>query len=349
MDVQFLSKLIMPVGIFVLTTGSLVVVRGLLLSFLHKWAKKTETELDDIIIKSIKGPSVFWCIAVGIYAGVIVSDMPERYVHYFTRAIDVLVILSVTLALSDLAGRIFRYYVARAALPIPGTGLAHGLIKGVILLLGFVTILHSIGVSITPILTALGVGGLAVALALQDTLANLFAGIHILMERPIRVGDFIKLETGQEGQVTDIGWRSTKIRMQPNNVVVIPNSKLSHSTLVNYSMPEQRMAVQIPIPVGYDVDPDMAESVILDTALKAVGEVPGLLAEPAPRVMLVPGFGENSLDYTLVCQIREFPDQYPVQHELRKRLLKRFREEGISMPYPQRTIHIIKGPQAPGS
>ena len=94
--------------------------------------------------------------------------------------------------------------------------------------------LNAVGVSITPIITALGVGGLAMALALQDTLSNLFAGIHILAEHTIRIGDFIRLETGQEGYVEDISWRTTRIRMLPNNMVIVPNSKLAQSVVVNY-------------------------------------------------------------------------------------------------------------------
>jgi small-conductance mechanosensitive channel len=201
-------------------------------------------------------------------------------------------------------------------------------------------ILHALGVSITPLLTALGVGGLAVALALQDTLANLFAGIHILLERSIRVGDFVRLEGGQEGYVVDIGWRTTKVRMLPNNIVVIPNSKLAQSVLTNYYLPEPRMSLLIPISVSYGSDPEHVERVLIDETLKAAQEVPGLLKEPAPFVRFIPGFGESSLDFTLICQVKEFVDQYLAQHELRKRIFKRFQAEGIEIPFPHRTVYL---------
>jgi small-conductance mechanosensitive channel len=197
-----------------------------------------------------------------------------------------------------------------------------------------------LGISITPLITALGVGGLAVALALQDTLANLFAGIHILVEKSIRVGDFIRLETGQEGYVQDITWRTTRVRMLPNNIVVIPNSKLSQSVVTNYYLPEKRMSVLIPVGVSYQSDPDQVERILVEEAAKAVGEVPGLLGDPAPFVRFIPGFGESSLDFTLVCQVAEFTDQYPAQHELRKRIFRRFRHEGIEIPFPQRVVHV---------
>jgi small-conductance mechanosensitive channel len=192
----------------------------------------------------------------------------------------------------------------------------------------------------SQIITALGVGGLAVALALQDTLANLFAGIHILMEKSIRVGDFVRLETGQEGYVEDITWRTTRIKMLPNNMVIIPNSKLSQSIMTNYYLPEKRMALLIPIGVSYSSDPEKVERILVEEAKKAVGEVPGLLGEPEPAVRFIPGFGESSLDFTLVCHVQEFTDQYPVQHELRKRIFKRFKDEGIEIPFPHRTVYL---------
>jgi small-conductance mechanosensitive channel len=206
--------------------------------------------------------------------------------------------------------------------------------------MGFLIILSVLGISITPLLTALGVGGLAVALALQDTLANLFAGIHILMEKAVRVGDFVKLETGQEGYVEDITWRTTRVRMLPNNIVVIPNSKLSQSVVTNYYLPEKRMSLLIPIGVSYSSDPEEVERILIDEAKKAVGEVQGLRGEPEPFVRFIPGFGESSLDFTLICQVNEFVDQYIAQHELRKRIFKRFREEGIEIPFPHRTVYL---------
>jgi small-conductance mechanosensitive channel len=196
-------------------------------------------------------------------------------------------------------------------------------------------LLSSLGIAITPLLTALGVGGLAVALALQDTLSNLFAGIHLLADRPIRVGDYVRLSLENvEGWVVDVGWRSTRIRMLQNNVVIVPNSKVSQSVITNYDLDETRLALSIRVGVPYNADPDRVERLLVEETLAAVGEVDGLLAQPRPSARLIPGFGEYSLDFTLVCWVARFPDQFQVQHELRKRVLKRLRAEGIEMPLP---------------
>jgi small-conductance mechanosensitive channel len=199
-------------------------------------------------------------------------------------------------------------------------------------------LLSVLGIHITPILTALGLGGLALALALQDTLSNPFAGVHLLADRPIRVGDYVKIAETVEGHVVDIGWRSTRARMLQNTVVVVPNKKVAESVIVNYNMPEPRLALTIRVSVSYKSDVEKVERALVDEAARAAADVAGLLAEPAPLARLIPGFGDSSLYFTLVCQVRSFADQFPVQHEHRKPILRRLRAEGIEIPYPTRAV-----------
>lgn len=334
-----LGSTVLPSVIAVAATGILLVVRAAALRLLRRWGGKTANRLDDIIIPVIATPSIYWCVAIGLYLGIALSDIPEKYVFYASKTIHVIIILSITIAAANLAGKIFRDYIRRSSLPVPTTGLAYGIMYGSILVIGVLVMLSVLGISIAPLITALGVGGLAVALALQDTLSNLFAGIHILVEKSVRVGDFIRLENGLEGYIEDITWRTTRIRMPANNMIVIPNNKLSQSIVTNYCLPEKRLAAQIQVSVGYEADPDLIEAVLLDEAGKAAAALEAVLPDPAPVVHLSPGFGEASLEFTLTVQIREFSDQAPVQHELRKRVLKRFRKEGIAMPFP-RTVFM---------
>ena len=335
-----LAQCLAPALISVVATVILFSVRGIVLRLAQRLADRSETRLDDMVIGSVRVPSLYWCVAIGLYFGLVFSELPEKYLRHLSTLIHVIIIISVTITLANMAGRIFRNYLRRSELPIPSSGLAYGTIKGTILAAGFLIVLNFLGISIAPLLTALGVGGLAVALALQDTLANLFAGLHILVEKSVRVGDFIKLESGQEGYVEDITWRTTRVRMLPNNMVVIPNSKFSQSIITNYYLPERRMSLLIAIGVSYDSDPDLIEKMLIEEASRSVSEIPGLLADPPPMVRFIPGFGDSSLDFTLICQVAEFVDQYLVQHELRKRIFRRFRLEGVEIPFPQRTVHI---------
>ena len=320
----------------------LLALRSLFFKVVRQWSERRASTLGDAIATALRGPSLLWCIAIGLHVGVGLSDLPEKYISYISKSIHVIIILSATTAIANLSGRTYLGYVHKYGLHAGATGLVYGMAKGVIFVTGALIILSVLGVSITPLLTALGVGGLAVALALQDTLANLFAGMHILMERSIRVGDFIRLETGQEGYVEDITWRTTRIKMLPNNMVVIPNNKLSQSVVTNYYLPDRRMSVQIPVRVDYSSDPEKVERVLLDLMRGSQGEIPGLLGEPEPSVRLIPGFGDNALQFSLNCYVGEYTDQFLVQHELRKRIFKRFAEEGIMLqPQPQ-TVYLVK-------
>lgn len=335
-----LKEILTPLGACILVFVLLLTLRRIFLRLVSRWARQTTTKIDDLLVKTLKIPSIYWSIAIAFYIGVAVSNLPARYVFYLTRTIHIVVIFSVTLSLANLLTVLFRHYVSQTKLPIPATGIAQGIIKGAVLIIGALIILNVLGLSITPLVTALGVGGLAVALALQDTLSNLFAGIHILVEKSVRVGDFVRLETGLEGYVEDITWRTTRIRTLPNNIIIIPNSKLSQSVVINYHLPEKRMSLLLPVSVSYSSDPEKVEKILLEEARRASAEIPGLLAEPEPMVRFIPGFGESSLDFTLICQVREFVDQYRVQHELRKRIFQRFKEEGIEIPFPQRTVYL---------
>jgi len=337
---ELMKHMLLPGIILLASVAVLLGVRFAAFRLLHRWAKGTETRLDDIIISSVQSPSLLLAIAIGVHAGLSFSELPEKHLGYLIKIVQVVMILAVTLALANMTGMLFRNYVQKSNIPLPTTGLAYGILKGTILGIGVLIILTHLGISITPLITALGVGGLAVALALQDTLANLFAGIHILVERSIRIGDFIKLETGQEGYVDDITWRTTRVRMLPNNIVVIPNSKLAQSVVTNYYLPEKRMSLLVPVSVSYSSDPEAIERMLVEEATKGAADIPGLLADPAPFVRFIPGFGASSLDFTLICQVAEFADQYLAQHELRKRIFKRFKAEGIEIPFPQRTVHI---------
>ena len=334
------ASLLLSIGIFAGVAGVAFVLRRLLFRSLRAWAQRTATRLDDLLLEAIRIPSLYWIVVLALYVALGSSDLPERYLTYAFKALEVLLIVSVTLVAANLAARAFAYSIERLEITVPITGLSTTIIKTAVITVGALILLNNLGISITPLLTALGVGGLAVALGLQDTLANLFAGIHILLERPVRVGDFIRLETGQEGYVVDIGWRTTRIRMLPNNMVIIPNSKLVQSIVTNYYLPEKRMSLLIPISVSYDADPEHVERVLIEEATRAAGDIPGLLADPPPFVRFIPGFGDFSLDFTLICQVQEFVDQYLAQHELRKRIFKRFKAEGIEIPFPIRTVYL---------
>jgi small-conductance mechanosensitive channel len=334
------KSILISILIILGSAAGLLIMRSLLFGLLHRMTRRTETQIDDLLVAGLRFPSLFLVWVIATYIGIRLTDLPESWFIYATKGMHLSIILTITVGLANVSDRILAYFLKRAELPISVTSLLLAVVKAVFYVIGILIMLNYLGISIAPIITALGVGGLAMALALQDTLSNLFAGVHIMAEQTIRVGDFIRLETGQEGYVEDISWRTTRIRMLPNNMVIVPNNKLSQSVLTNYHLPAREMVLQVPVGVGYGSDPDVVERVLIEEATQAASDMPGLLAEPAPIVRLFPGFGESSLNFTLLCHIREIGDQNPVLAELNVRILKRFRKEGIEFPFPTRTVHL---------
>lgn len=335
-------QLVVPLCLLLATLAVGYLVKRLLFRALHRWAARTSSKVDQVLTQSLGGPIMIWSLILGIYYATESLDLPERSTRLIERTLLILVIISLTMMASRLAGNLVRHFGERAQGSRPVTTLTQNLVQLFVVLVGSLILLYHFGISITPILTAFGVGGLAVALALQDTLSNLFAGFYISVAGQVRLNDYIKLNTGEEGYVTDISWRSTTIRALANNLIIIPNSKLAQAVVTNYYLPERRVSLSIPVAVSYNADPDLVERVLLEEARSAVGAVAGLLAEPAPSVQLIPGFGDSGMNFTLGCSVVEFADQYGVQHELRKRILKRFRAEGIKMPYPTRTVYLCE-------
>jgi small-conductance mechanosensitive channel len=206
--------------------------------------------------------------------------------------------------------------------------------------LGVILILQNLGVEITPLVTALGIGGLAVALALQDTLGNLFAGIQIILSKQVRPNDYVRLASGEEGWVTDVKGRNTTIHTFPDgNLVAVPNSMLASSIVKNFSMPRQALWVSIDVGVSYDSDLQHVERVTLEVARDVVGEVDGGVPGEDP-VVRYHTFADSSINFEVRMMVREFTSQPPVRHEFIKRLHRRFNEEGIEIPFPIRTVYM---------
>ncbi|HEY7650673.1 MAG TPA: mechanosensitive ion channel family protein [Methylomirabilota bacterium] len=330
---------------FLITAAAGLVLRTVLLAAARRWAQPGSALAA--LAESIRVPSVLWALVIGLWAALEVSELERRFAHLLSLLLQSGVIISITITAAGILEAIIRRGGERQALGAAVTGLGQTVTRAVVLVVGALVLLSSLGIQITPILTALGVGGLAVALALQNTLSNLFAGMHLLADRPIRVGDYVKIADSVEGFVVDVGWRSTRVRALANNLVVVPNKKVAESVITNYDMPESRLSLLVNISVSYGSDPDRVERVLVEEALRAVGEVPGLLAEPAPFVRFIPGFGAYSLDFTLICQVATFVDQFLAQHELRKRILQRFRAEGIEIPFPTHVHLDVSGDARP--
>lgn len=336
------AELIWPIVIFVLTMALGWLVRWLILKGLRGWSARSRSRAGEALIEVLAGPMVIWVVILAAQLAIQSSSLPARFADRGAELLYFLWMVSVTLMATRLVGNLVRNYGDQVPGALPVTTLSQNLAQIAVLILGVVVVLDHYNYSIKTILTALGIGGLAVALALQDTLSNLFAGFYVAVARQIRLGDYVKLNTGEEGYVADIGWRSTTIRSLSSNMIIVPNAKLAQAIVTNYYLPEKRMSVSLQVGVSYRSDPDQVERVLLEVAQSGMAEIPGMLADPAPSVAFDPGFGESSLGFTVNFTVAEFASQFGVRNELKKRIFRRFRQDDIEIPFPTRIIHVEK-------
>jgi len=334
------EQLLIPIGVLALTLVVGYTAKRILLGALRGWAARSKSKAPNITADALAHPFMIWVLILGTHLAMQSSDLPRHYTLIIARILLVLWYLSLTIMAARLAGDLIRVHGAAVPGAMPVTTLSQTLAQLAVVILGLLMLLNGLGISVAPILTALGVGGLAVALALQDTLSNLFAGFYMAVARQVRPGDYIRLNTGEEGYVTDIGWRSTTIRSLNNNLIFIPNNKLSQATVTNFHMPEPRLGVSIQVNVDYDSDTDRVARILLEEAQAGTREIAYMLADPAPYITFDPGFSDWSLGFTVNYNVREFADQFNVRQELRKRIFKRLRQEKIEMPFPTRTIYM---------
>jgi len=338
-------SILVSIGIFVVAAIVAALLRAFLGPLFRRATARTKNEVDDIIINALQRPLLWAVLLVGSWLALrnpaywTVSTFP-----YVDKGAGILGVLLLVYAGLRVFNAVAEWYGQEAAEKSdrPREVRARAVVGRkvlniAILVIGILVILGQLGVKIGPLLGALGIGGLAVALALQDTLANLFAGIYMMVDRPITVGDFIKLESGEEGFVEEIGWRNTKVRMWANNIVVIPNSKLSQSVLTNYYLPRQETSIYIRCGVAYDSDLEHVERVCVEVGQQVMAKIPGCAKDWTP-VVRYKEFADFSINFLVVLRVEDFAAQYLLAHEYMKALHRRFDEEGIEIPFPIRTV-----------
>jgi small-conductance mechanosensitive channel len=310
---------------------------------LQRRAEKTSWRIDDMIVTLVRIVVPPYVLIGGLWVAAISFPLTSAWRGDVSHAGVGAFLIIITIAVARIAGEL----VQNRAMSHSGTSgsatIFVNITRVIVLALGLLLLLNSLGVAITPLLTALGVGGLAVALALQDTLENLFAGVHILASHQIQPGAFIQLDNGMEGYVEDTNWRNTVIRQTSNNIVVVPNNTLAKSILTNYHRPDQEMSVLVSLGVSYDSDLDYVERVTVEVGREVMREVDGAVPEHEPLVRYT-SFGDSSVRFNVILRTSEVTERGTVTHEFIKRLHRRFQAEGIDIPFPTLTLTRADAP-----
>lgn len=320
-----------PVLVLVLAAALGVLARHTLFRWLRRLTAATRSPYDDIIVANLTRRVIAWTILGTAYWQM--EEMPwrPRMIAWGQDIVAALLVISVTLTLLRMVSASVTAYGHTRAAGVGGTTLVRYIAGAVLLFIGTVSVLALFDVSVVPAITALGIGGLAVALAFQDTLANVFSGLNLTLSRQIRVGEYVELEgLAIEGHVVDIGWRATTLRTLMGLQVFIPNKKLAETVMINYTR-DPGMSIELAFRSGLESEPEQVEAVVLDELTRAVSSLPGLRPD-APPLVRFRAFGEWGLEWRAYVEILSSQDRFFLRHELMKRLHRRLRVEQIRVP-----------------
>ncbi|MFI1255476.1 mechanosensitive ion channel family protein [Streptomyces netropsis] len=336
---------VIAAGIAVAAGLAVALVLRVILRWLGERARRTRWSGDDLIVDVLRTLVPWSAVAAGVAAAAAALPLTRQVGHIVSQTLTTLIMLTATLTAARVISGLVRS-VAQSRSGVAGSATIFvNITRIVVLAMGFLIVLETLGVSIAPLLTALGVGGLAIALALRDTLANLFAGVHILVSKTVQPGDYIRLSSGEEGYVRDINWRNTVVEELSNNLVIIPNAQLAGTNMTNFSRPEQQLTVTVQVGVGYDSDLEHVERITNEVVESVMKDITGAVPDHEAAVRFHT-FGDSRIGFTVVLGVGEYSDKYRIKHEFIKRLHQRYRAEGIRIPAPARTVSLEQSGEA---
>ncbi|MFH1721567.1 MAG: mechanosensitive ion channel family protein [Candidatus Altiarchaeota archaeon] len=332
--------------------SGLIIVVFVILAQISKWVigkqaikltGKTKSDIDDKIFSLLKTPVYYVIILIGLNIGLgsFLSGTP--YADYFATGISVFVIILATWV----AARIAKLFIedvgkkltahTESTLDDEALPFISKIANLLIYVVGFMIIINQLGYSITPLVASLGIAGFAIGFAAQDSISNILAGFFIMVDRPFKIGDRIKIKDIL-GEVVDIGLRTTKVKTLDHLIVIIPNKSIVSDVVTNYTLPDMKLKVYLDVGVAYGSDPEKVKRI----CLKIADACELTLKDPAPSMYFLE-FGESSLNFKLVVWVADFRDKWDATDHINDRILKELEKEGIEIPFPQRDIHIRSG------
>jgi len=334
-----LVKFIIFFGIIIVSLFLAKLVVYILARKIAKLAKKTKTELDDLIIVSLKKPLFLIIFGSGIYIALGQLSLPEKLSTFFREVFFIFTVLAGVYLVLSLLQAVLNWY-AREVAPktksrfddqfIP---LLRKLSKVVVIVIAALIVMEHFHYDIKALVTTLGVASLAIALAVQETLGNVIAGLGIIVDRPFQIGDRVQLPSGEIGDVYEIGLRSVKVLTLDHTMVVVPNADIGKNRIINLSYPDPKLKLKIPIGVAYGSDLEKVKNCLLDIA----HQLPEVLNEPEPKVYFLK-FNDFSLDFLLICWIDSYTNKFAITDKINMAINQKFIEQNISIPFPIREV-----------
>ena len=335
----FQNKFIFALLIFLFFLFLAKVLLFVFSKYLEKIAAKTKTKIDDALFDNTKKPLFYFVIVYGLKVSLLhleIDGTVTKLVNSVMTIIFLFVILRTVDILIETWGSNFatktKTRVDEVLLP-----LVYKVVKVLFVLIGFIWVLDIWQVDITPYLAGVGISGLVLGLALQDSLKNVFGGITLLLDKTYQVGDKIKLEDGTVGTIHDIGLRSTKLMTYDNEVIYIPNGYLANSRVQNYSRPDPKVRTQVNFGVEYGSDVEKVRKVVL----KTLSMIEPILKDPAPAVFFLE-MGDSALKFTAKFWVERWDQAFAAKLEATEKIYNALRKSKIGIPFPTHTVYLKK-------
>lgn len=332
-----LAKDIIEASVTLVITAAFVIGVRIVLATLAERFDQKSSNLTGDLLRAMRLPASIIILLAGVYVALLQVDQVSDYVARYSSIFDAVTAVVVLVAITSIINLAIQWYIGNGADKKSQLSMFRKLAVLIVWIIGAVQILSMMGVKVTALVASLGIAGLAVGLALQDTIANLFAGFYLVVDRTVRLGDYIKLDSGQEGFVETVGWRNTQIRLGSNNLALIPNAKLIQSVITNMTLPNPALSVYTYAGVSYNSDLERVEKIALEAANEVLHKFPGGDMAFAP-VLRFKEFVDTGVTFVVIFRAVEVDAQYILQHEYIKALHTVFKQQNIEISLPARKL-----------
>jgi small-conductance mechanosensitive channel len=317
-----------------------ILVKFIFRKILRPLTKRTKTKVDDLVIKSISSIVFYIILVLGFKFGLQYFELKTKI---YDHLVDTLLIIVVALLLIKIVNSFFKQWALEWKFKTKTTTderiipLLQKILKAVIIILAVIFCFSAWQINISPLLATAGIAGLAIGLAVKDSLANILGGLQLVLDKTFKVGDKVELESGEMGVILDVGLRSTKLKTYDHEVIHIPNGYLANAKIKNFTQPDFSIRVNVEFGVVYGSNPEKVRDVVLE-AVKKIDEV---LEEPEPVVQFLK-MSDFSLDFIARAWVKEYTQAYSAKLKMTDEIYKALNKANIGIPFPTRTIYTKK-------
>jgi len=317
-----------------------------ILTNIKKLTKKTKTKTDDIILKTINKPIVYFITIIGTKIAINVLPFSEKVLSNSQNILNSIIIIVLIVFIMKIANFFINTWGKKWAQKTDSSlddellPLIHKASNVIIIVIGAFFLLGEWNIDVTGLLAGVGIAGLALGFAIKDSLANVFGGISIILDKAIKVNDIVKLENGRMGVITDVGLRSTKMRTFNNELLIIPNGQMANSIIQNYKKPDLSVRIEVPFGVEYGSNPDKVKKVVKDT-LNSIKTITKKNPNKPIQILFIK-MGDSALEFIARFWVKDLKNKVAAEEEAVTKIYKNLNKSKIGIPFPTRTVYLKK-------